>query len=392
LYLIFPNRPTLAEDALWQKLIGEAKQLRREKRYVEAEKQMLLGLAEAEKFGPEDRRLAVTLNELAALYHASLRFSEAEPVYRRALGVWEKFPDCLEEATALSNLARLCLERGNYAEVESLSARALAISQSLAPKHPEVAHSLNNLADVHTLRRRYAAAESLYRQALSILEDSLGPDHPEVAYGLNHLARVSFLQARFAESEALYRRAVAILQKTPGQKPSTLASGLTGLAELAANKGRNSEAELLYQQAQAIWEQLLGAEHPNIGLCLYSRARVCRRLGRFADAEALYRRALMICEKVPGQEMLVGGALDDLAQLYLAQGRYPEVEPLLRRALSIQERKLGPDHPDISSTLNTWATFVRFRGTTRRQNGSFGRLFRSKKRPLGRSTQRSQLS
>ena len=150
---------------------------------------MLHGLAEAEKFGPEDRRLAVTLNELAALYHASLRFSEAEPLYRRALGIWEKFPDCLEQATALSNLARLCLDRGNYAEVESLSTRALAISQSLAPKHPEVAHSLNNLADVHTLQGRYAAAELLYRQALSILEDSLGPDHPEVAYGLNHLAQ-----------------------------------------------------------------------------------------------------------------------------------------------------------------------------------------------------------
>jgi tetratricopeptide (TPR) repeat protein len=130
--LIYPNTPTLAEDSLWQRFIGEAKQLREEKRYAEAEKQMLLGLAEAEKFGPEDRRLAVTLNQLAALYYASLRFSEAEPVYRRALGIWEKFPDCLEQATALSDLARLCPERGSYAEVESLSTRALAISQPCA--------------------------------------------------------------------------------------------------------------------------------------------------------------------------------------------------------------------------------------------------------------------
>ena len=90
--LQFPTTPTLAEDSLWHKLIGEAKQLREEKRYAEAEKQMLLGLAEAEKFGPEDRRLAVSLNELAALYHASLRFSEAEPVYRRALGIWKNSP------------------------------------------------------------------------------------------------------------------------------------------------------------------------------------------------------------------------------------------------------------------------------------------------------------
>src|SRR5262245_25825579 len=125
------SNSALAEEALWQKLIGEARQLREERRYAEAEKQMLLGLAEAEKFGSEDRGLPLTLNELAALYHASLRLNEAEPVYRRALGIWGKFPACLEQATALSNLARLCLDRGNYAEVESLSTHALTIAQSL---------------------------------------------------------------------------------------------------------------------------------------------------------------------------------------------------------------------------------------------------------------------
>jgi hypothetical protein len=39
-------------------------------RYAEAEEVYSAVLVEAEKFGPEDRRVALTLNKLAGLYHA----------------------------------------------------------------------------------------------------------------------------------------------------------------------------------------------------------------------------------------------------------------------------------------------------------------------------------
>ena len=68
----------------------EAKKLRQQGRYAEAEQAHLLAVAEAEKFGPEDRRLALSLNELAALYHTTGRLREAEPLYRRALAIWER--------------------------------------------------------------------------------------------------------------------------------------------------------------------------------------------------------------------------------------------------------------------------------------------------------------
>jgi tetratricopeptide (TPR) repeat protein len=92
LCLFPPNRTTLAEDALWQNATKEAKQLREQGRYTEAEKAHLLALAEAEKFGPEDPRLALTLNGLAVLYHSKGQLSEAEPLYRRALAIGKNFP------------------------------------------------------------------------------------------------------------------------------------------------------------------------------------------------------------------------------------------------------------------------------------------------------------
>jgi tetratricopeptide (TPR) repeat protein len=40
--------------------------------------------------GPEHPNVATSLNNLAALYKAQGRYAEAEPLYRRALEIWEK--------------------------------------------------------------------------------------------------------------------------------------------------------------------------------------------------------------------------------------------------------------------------------------------------------------
>ena len=157
-------------------------------------------LTMVDEFEPEDLHTALTLNELAVVHHAGGRLSEAEPLYRGALAIWEKLPERIELATLLSNLARLCLDQEKYDEVVALSKRALGISQSIAPSHPEVANALNNLADVHAIQGRHGEAEPLYRQALAILENSFGKEHPETAYGLSHLAKLMFLQARYAEA------------------------------------------------------------------------------------------------------------------------------------------------------------------------------------------------
>src|SRR5262249_26970051 len=134
LCLLFPDRTSLAEDHAWEKALSEGRQLLQEGRYAKAEKVLLLAVAEAETFGPENRRLPFSLNELAAWYHATGRLSEAEPLYRRALTIWEKMSEHQEVAILLNNLAGLCLDRGRYEEVQQLSKRALAIAQDLAPQ------------------------------------------------------------------------------------------------------------------------------------------------------------------------------------------------------------------------------------------------------------------
>ena len=76
------------------------------------------------------------LNNLAALYRNQGRYTDAEPLYKRSLAIWEK---------------------------------------ALGPEHPDVALGLNNLAALYRNQGRYTDAEPLLKRSLAIREKALGP-------------------------------------------------------------------------------------------------------------------------------------------------------------------------------------------------------------------------
>ena len=75
------------------------------------------------------RMIPVILNNLAGLLKAEGKYAEAEPLYRRALGIDEKALGSEHPYTALdlSNLALLLDAKGDYAGAVPLLRRALAI-------------------------------------------------------------------------------------------------------------------------------------------------------------------------------------------------------------------------------------------------------------------------
>ena len=82
--------------------------------------------------------------------------------------------------------------------------------------------------------------------------------------------------------------------------------------------------------------------------------------GVYAAAEKPLRRSLMINEKVLGPEHPdVASSLNNLAELYRAQGKYAEAEPLYKRSLAIREKVLGPEHPDVAVVYRNMAELYR---------------------------------
>ena len=59
----------------------------------------------------------------------------------------------------------------------------------------------------------------------------------------------------------------------------------------------------------------------------------------------------------------------EVIRLYRA-GKYAEAIPLARRVLALHEKALGPDHPNVGTSLNTWPGCTRARAATPRPSRS----------------------
>jgi tetratricopeptide (TPR) repeat protein len=110
-------------------------------------------------------------------------------------------------------LATLYQDQGRYTEAEPLFQRALTISeQTLGPEHPETAVMLYNLAFLY--QQRHEQAEGCYQRVLLIDEQVYGQHHPEVATDLEAYASLLREMNREQEALPLEARAKAIRDET----------------------------------------------------------------------------------------------------------------------------------------------------------------------------------
>jgi CHAT domain-containing protein/tetratricopeptide (TPR) repeat protein len=323
---------------------------------VEAEK---LEAAVKARFGTNHADYGAALNNLAIVYHAQGKYTDAEGFYFRALAIREKALGAghLVVAQTLYNLGLVHWDQGKHADAVGLYERALAIRErKLGASHLDVAQTLNELANVYHQQGKYADAEELHKRALAIREKRLGASHPDMAQTLLNLARVSHAQGKYADAEALLKRALAIREKTLGAEHPDVAWILNTLAGVYRNQGKHADAEALHKRALAIREKAFGHDHPEVARTLHNLAVVYDSQGKHADAEALYKRALAIWEKTLGPDHPnVAWALNNLAVVYDSQGKHADAEVLFKRTLAIWEKALGQDHPNVSLALDNLA-------------------------------------
>ena len=80
-------------------------------------------------------------------------------------------------------------------------------------------------------------------------------------------------------------------------------------------------------------------------------------------AKALFERALAILEKALGPDHPdVATSLNNLAAMHEAIGGFNEARALHERALAIREKALGPDHPDVALSLSNLAAVQKATG------------------------------
>jgi tetratricopeptide (TPR) repeat protein len=98
-------------------------------------------------------------------------------------------------------------------------------------------------------------------------------------------------------------------------------------------------------------------------LKLNQEAKALYGQGNYPQAIIVARQALSVAEKALGPDHPdVATSLNNLALLYDTQGQYAKAEPLYKRALATYEQALGPDHSSVATSLNNLAELYRTQG------------------------------
>jgi tetratricopeptide (TPR) repeat protein len=288
-----------------------------ENRLEEAEKELRAAEKDARAFGPNDPRLATTLDHLAWVLAAEDKLDEAESMAKAGLAIREKTPDA------------------------------------------DLAASLNTLASVYDLEGRTAEARQLYARCVEIARKTSGPDDPSLADALDNLATADHLLGKLAEAEASYKEALAIREKVADARPADIAPTLHNLAALYIDQKKYPDAEALLKRALTIREASLGAEHPDVASTLEAIGWMYRLQGKAAEAEATLKKAMALFELDLGKDHPhVARCCSKLGRLNLDQGDHVEAEECCKRAVDVYERS-GVDPAELATALEDYAVLLR---------------------------------
>lgn len=330
-------------------------------RYSEAEPLFIRAVQIGEDIAASQRfLLAEALRGLGLLYYEQGKYEQAEPLLKQALHITEQtlgFGHSLC-ALPLNSLGRLYIEQGKYEQVEPLLRRALHITeQTLDAHHPHLATALTNLGRLYRQQSKGELAEPLFERALLIREQKLGSNHPQVASSLTNLGILYEEQGKHEQAELLLERALHIWEQTMGPDHPYLATALNNLGLLYYQQGRNEQAEPLLVQALHIWEQTLGPDHLWIAQVLDSLGVLYGEQGKYKQAKFLLERALRILKQSLGQDhSYIAIPLISLGNIYSHQGEYEQARSAYQQAFSVQEQRLGSSHPKTLQTKNALQT------------------------------------
>ena len=293
-------QPPVAKQTPWQRTMAAGDDAYRAGNYAEAEKMYKAGFVEAERFGMADFRFSRALHGLTRAYLAQGKDTAAEPLFQRALAVFDSPGPYQSDADLhLSGFDKPFREHGRHAKAEMLLKRQLAYRERLhGAGHRFVGHSLNHLAGLYRDLGRHDEAERLYERALGLFM-AFGP------------------MARF--SPEITREQAWELERN---------------GEILRQRGKLNLAEPEQRLALAIRKKRLGPMHPEVARSLNRLGLIYKGRGMYARAEEHYKKALSMNRRTLGaRHPEYAKNLDNLASLYQTQKRYAEAEPLIKQAL-----------------------------------------------------------
>ena len=319
---------------------------------------VLARLGEYEQAEPFIRQALATRQELLGSSHAAVAESlEDLGLNEYYLGHYELAIQNLQAAVdmhrqvhdkpydpaiseAISNLALVYLEIGDYERAESLYREALENDRKVyGQRHPELSTTLNNLALVYQDMGNLEAAEDMYEQVIDMDREFLPADHPQLAMSIGNLAWLKLDKGELDRAIELQEEALDMFQRVYVGAHPDVASAHSGLGFMLTQAGDFAAAEPHLKSAYEMRRTLLGEDHPEAAKSLMTLANLHLDTGRFEVAQDEARRAVAIFEKALGPDhWLTGASLSIEGGAVAGLGQYEAAEKILLQAHSVLEQ------------------------------------------------------
>jgi eukaryotic-like serine/threonine-protein kinase len=284
--------------------------------------------------GGNQRSAAAALSGIANLLGDKGNFIDARKAFDEALLEFRKIGDMGNLASCSHNFGVLLTQQGDLLQARKHLEEALSIQRDMNSERG-VASDLDDIGNVMLAIGDTAGALRVKEQSLEIFR-RIGNKFGERVTTLN-MGEVLFAQGRLADARAKYDEAMAGAQQL-GDK-ATIAYCLVDIAGVLLAQDRLDDARTAAEHSIEIREEI----HGEVQLA-ESRIRLAQILleqGKPADAESLARSAADVSEKQnDSSDAALSYAV--LAQALLAEGKTQEAQVSANRGL-----KLSPPSGDV---------------------------------------------
>lgn len=209
----------------------------------------------AATYPPEHPTMLLSRGRLALLLGMTGRMEQSLAMFEEVVELESRNDEnSADVAKTLTNRAVLLIEAGRVREAKADLDRALAIRKTLEDKDGQ-ASVLSELANIALDRDDPMTAERLARESLALHEETLGVEHPILSPALVLLGDALFAQpGHESEARAAYRRALTLVETTQGSDHLNVAFALAGLGRLDAREGEVERARTRLERSVALLE------------------------------------------------------------------------------------------------------------------------------------------
>jgi tetratricopeptide (TPR) repeat protein len=252
----------------------------------------------------------------------------------------------------------------NTTGAKAVAQKSLEESEKLyGKKHKKYGMALSSLANVYAQEGDFAEAESLYIKAANVFIDVLGVNNTYLVGIYNNLSNLYDCQSRYDESELALKKAINIYEGISGDEGGNAAILYASLASNYKNRKKYDLAVKTHETAVKLFEKEMGRDNPNIAI-EYSNFGECYfDLKKYDQADIYYKKSENVLLKTLGPDHNVTiGIRANVARNLVYLKKYSEAEPLLLRAIEYKLQKSGKIHRSLLESVESLGKLYRETG------------------------------